>query len=75
LNGLLVGLSEKIKQSATEVVGVAVGIPELIRYRIQEQVATFKRTITIVHVTIKESARPHFALQDMTKTRACKGNF
>lgn len=38
LDGLGVGLSKQIQHGATEVVGVAVGVPQLIGDGIQEQV-------------------------------------
>ena len=43
LYGLCVGLSEQVEERAAEVVGVAVGIAQLVRYRRQEQVPTCRQ--------------------------------
>ena len=40
LNRLSIGLRKEREKGTAEVVGVAVGIAELVGYRIQEQVAT-----------------------------------
>lgn len=42
MNGFCVGFSEKVQQNTAEVVGVAVGVAQLVCNRIQEQVSTWK---------------------------------
>ena len=40
LDGLRVGLGKQVEQSTAEVVGVAIGVAQLVHYGIQEQIAT-----------------------------------
>lgn len=40
LHHLRLGLGEQVEQHAAEVVRVLVGVPELVRHRVQEEVAT-----------------------------------
>lgn len=42
LDGLGVGLGKQVQHGAAEVVGVAVGVAQLVGYRVQEQVATWR---------------------------------
>lgn len=44
LDGLGVGLGKQVQHGAAEVVGVAVGVAQLIGYGVQEQVATWRET-------------------------------
>ena len=46
LDGLSIGLSKEREESTGEIVGVAVGISQLVGYGIQEQVATYKMWTT-----------------------------
>lgn len=42
LDGLGVGLGEQVQHGAAEVVGVAVGVAQLVGYGVQEQVAAWR---------------------------------
>lgn len=44
LDGLGVGLGKQVQHGAAEVVGVAVGVAQLVGYCVQEQVATWRKT-------------------------------
>ena len=52
LDGLGVGLSKQVEHGAAEVMGVAVGVAELIGYRVEEQVTPCRKHVEQGGVTI-----------------------